>query len=631
MKFCVAIASVFAVACVHADDEFKPSLRSEGGDIVIDSVDVNIRLRGTDVTFSLSTLLQDIADLKAGHAAQLERANTLNSTLQSAIFDSSANTEGIVVLTGTNEGLVGKLATTATTSDNAAAEYQALRVDYDAQLKTDGEKYKAQVVAADTLKETVDKAAVLADANNKVIELNQEDRVVPVGTIRSSGAVVLKELDADDEITWFVNNAWRPMNVLNSNVKRQLEVKHPGRYLIHWTFGTINMGNGNGFAKVRAGYYLKSNPKTWKGCPSGERMVTELHGVADVGKVSMNANVNWECDIPSEATVTFQGWTNCGAKRCGIWNSATGFEEITYDRVAKVNTLRRSVRKDANTNIGKGNWKVFGKSWRWYPQDTGRYLVTWDARTYHGGNGFLKCQIRLNNKVVESSDRMVTEYQGMPFSFANHNAAFAWIVDYEGSTPATLSLWLQASGTKIGIQTDSNGWNNMQLVKLDPAFSGQRIQKGCKTCGGGVQVFGQGVYTTLLGYRWDLPRAGTYTIIQTLRTYATDAGSGTVKLDLDAAFTDAGTKMLLDDVGDVKYGESQRRMIHWDKKSWSLINHAATFYWQVTVTGPARVVLQGMRSKGGGKIGVQNDGNGFSGSIWYKNMDTLPPALTTPE
>lgn len=140
MKFCVAIVSVFAVACVHADNEFKPSLRSEGGDIMIDSVDVNIRLR----TFSLSTLLQDIADLKAGHAAQLERANTPNGTPQSAIFDSSANTDGIVVLTGTNEGLVGKLATTTTTSDNAAAEYQALRVDYDAQLKTDGEKYKAQ-------------------------------------------------------------------------------------------------------------------------------------------------------------------------------------------------------------------------------------------------------------------------------------------------------------------------------------------------------------------------------------------------------------------------------------------------------------------------------------------------------
>jgi len=95
----------------------------------------------------------------------------------------------------------------------------------------------------------------------------------------------------------------------------------------------------------------------------------------------------------------------------------------------------------------------------------------------------------------------------MPFAFANHNAGFAWIVDYEESTPATISLWLQATGTKIGIQTDSNGWNSMQLVKLDPAFSGQRIQKGCKTCGGGVQVFGQDVYTTLLGYRWDLPRA----------------------------------------------------------------------------------------------------------------------------
>ena len=56
----------------------------------------------------------DIADLKAGHAAQLERANTPNGTPQSAIFDSSANTDGIVVLTGTNEGLVGKLATTTT-------------------------------------------------------------------------------------------------------------------------------------------------------------------------------------------------------------------------------------------------------------------------------------------------------------------------------------------------------------------------------------------------------------------------------------------------------------------------------------------------------------------------------------
>ena len=59
MKFCYgAVAVLLAVARVNADDEFKPTLRSEGGDIVIDSVDVNIRLRGTDVTFSLSTLLQ---------------------------------------------------------------------------------------------------------------------------------------------------------------------------------------------------------------------------------------------------------------------------------------------------------------------------------------------------------------------------------------------------------------------------------------------------------------------------------------------------------------------------------------------------------------------------------------------
>lgn len=122
------------------------------------------------------------------------------------------------------------------------------------------------MVAADTLKETVDKAAVLADANNKVIELNQEDRVLPVGTIRSSGAVVLKELDADDEITWFVNNAWRPMNVLNSNVKRQLEVKLPGHYLIHWTFGTINMGYRNGFTCVKwsTSVTSRATSKAWE-------------------------------------------------------------------------------------------------------------------------------------------------------------------------------------------------------------------------------------------------------------------------------------------------------------------------------------------------------------------------------
>lgn len=154
----------------------------------------------------------------------------------------------------------------------------------------------------------------------------------------------------------------------------------------------------------------------------------------------------------------------------------------------------------------------------------------------------------------------------------------------------------------------------MHAIRLDPTNSGEKIQRGCKTCGGGVKVFGDGTWATLDAYRWDLPRAGTYTLIQTLRTYATSAGWGKVKLGLDAVYTDHNTKMLIDDVGDIKFGASQRMMVHWDTKKWNLLNHAATFYWQVEVTGPARVVLQGMKKKGSGQIGVQNDGNGFSSS-----------------
>ena len=254
--------------------------------------------------------------------------------------------------------------------------------------------------------------------------------------------------------------------MLNKNVKRELKIPSAGTYNIHYTFGTINMGNGNGFAKVRFGYYLKSNPKAWKGCPSSERMVTEFRSAQDFGKVSMNAHISAICDIPGEATLGLQGWTNCGTERCGIWNSANGFEELTAHQISKVDTTRRPVRAGANTNVGGGGWKEMGPAWRWYPQDKGRYLVTLDARTYQANSGFLKCQLRLNGKVIDSSERMVTEYQGLPFQFANHNAGFAWIVDQPTHRAATIQLWVLATGTNIGLQTDSNGWNQMDLIKV---------------------------------------------------------------------------------------------------------------------------------------------------------------------
>ena len=42
--------------------------------------------------------------------------------------------------------------------------------------------------------------------------------------------------------------------------------------------------------------------------------------------------------------------------------------------------------------------------------EAGRYLLMWDARTYHANNGFLKVRIKVNGQLVDSSDRMVTEY-----------------------------------------------------------------------------------------------------------------------------------------------------------------------------------------------------------------------------
>ena len=53
-------------------------------------------------------------------------------------------------------------------------------------------------------------------------------------------------------------------------------------------------------------------------------------GAQDFGKVSMNANVGWICDVAGEATIQLQGFTNCGEKRCGIWNDENGYEELSY-------------------------------------------------------------------------------------------------------------------------------------------------------------------------------------------------------------------------------------------------------------------------------------------------------------
>ena len=98
-------------------------------------------------------------------------------------------------------------------TDTVVSKIASLTTKFEDQTAVDSKQYKAQILAADALKESITTAAALADANDKVIELNQENRIVPVGTIKGISSTVLKEVEEADEFTWFVNN------VSNASIK----------------------------------------------------------------------------------------------------------------------------------------------------------------------------------------------------------------------------------------------------------------------------------------------------------------------------------------------------------------------------------------------------------------------------
>lgn len=75
---------------------------------------------------------------------------------------------------------MGKLGAISAASTTVAAGYTELQGKYDESTTAEDARYKAQVVVVDTIKASVKTAAELADANNKIIELNQESRVAPV-------------------------------------------------------------------------------------------------------------------------------------------------------------------------------------------------------------------------------------------------------------------------------------------------------------------------------------------------------------------------------------------------------------------------------------------------------------------
>ena len=122
-------------------------------------------------------------------------------------------------------------------------------------------------------------------------------------------------------------------------------------------------------------------------------------------------------------------------------------------------------------------------------------------------------------------------------------------------------------------------------------------------------------YAYIKGYKWSLPSAGTYVLFCTLRTYHASNGQAKVKLDVLNHF---GSSKLegVPDKESIKYGSSIRMQEVWKDKSFGYTNHIQSWTWQVTVTGKMDIGLYGTATAS--RIGVQNDGNGWSNQIWWR-------------
>ena len=384
-------------------------------------------------------------------------------------------------------------------------------------------------------------------------------------------------------------------------------------------------------------YYHVPGDREAKYCGGSQRVIDNYPEGHKMGTLSVNFDLSWLCSIQADdAKLTIRAYSTCATGQCGIMTDANGYEAIRLERVSMPWTQYSARNIQGFENIGAGAWKE-SKFTRYYPQDSGKWLLMWDLRTFHGSNGFLKVRLLNTNPrgLIVDTDRMVSEYQGMNFNVGSiqNTVSLAWLVDVPYHRSSALYAQAFATGGNIGMTGNGDGTHGMHAIKLEPGISGYRVQKGCKgTCGGGKKIF-TGAWADLTGYWWNLPKAGKYTLVATVRTFATSAGWGKVKLSVDRAWSDCdGAQdkkcgLLVDDVGDDLFGTSAKITTQYDKKIFSLINLAATFTWSVEVTGAVRVMLQGMKSPGSGEIGLQNDNNGFASTIWYQKEETVPAAV----
>jgi hypothetical protein len=310
-----------------------------------------------------------------------------------------------------------------------------------------------------------------------------------------------------------------------------------------------------------------------------------------------------------------QGWTNCGNNRCGITNNDNGYEELGWALVDKINTNPFTYMEGAITDTG-----IFKKSsdphqlakllrWNTDSDAAGRWVTMLTARSYisAGANGLVMLFPRPSSyRPPDYPKRVMAMWQGYTGGgFMNHHVPMTWMVDMIQTRRGFVTLWGGNSNGGMGLQNDGNGWTGMDMLKVDPAHSYVRIGIGNINNGGLEHPF-ENEFTDLLGYYWDLPSAGTYTLTATVRAYTTAAGWAKVKLSVADLYSDATSELLVNDVDDVKYGESTRLLISWDQKKFERMEHAVSFTWSgIKVTGGMRVIMQGMRSDGGsGAIGT---------------------------
>ena len=125
-------------------------------------------------------------------------------------------------------------------------------------------------------------------------------------------------------------------------------------------------------------------------------------------------------------------------------------------------------------------------------------------------------------------------------------------------------------------------------------------------------------WTSRNGYFWDLPSAGTYTLIALLRPRIEDQGMLKGKLTVHAEKSAAGAGLLVPDAGGDKYGASTRGVAGWRQKRWSYVGNPAMMEWQVEVTGAIRVGLSGKQQASNRNQYFQSDGGGYAAMYWHK-------------